>query len=305
MNWKRAAFLAVRILGLTIMMFICIAMASGITGLGSSAEARQEAGQAVLAVLGMCLVNCAVLAYPILRSRWHGLKLIETVFLLFFGIQTFMGQIETLLFADALDIGVARVRSIVLSGALTALLFAPLAVLILGKMRRPETAERPARAPRPRRAAAWRVVLLPVIYVCLYFLFGYFIAWQSAEVRELYSGSTELRPFFAHLWGLLQSNPWIFLLQLARGLLWVGLALPMVFMMKGERWETSLALGLLFGLLLTTPLLLPNPYLSTSVRLVHFIETATSTFVYGCLIGWWLRPLLVPRSEPLTAATPA
>jgi len=295
MNWKSLAVLVVRILALTVAMFLSIAIAAGITGLGSSAEARQEAGQAVLALLGMCLINSAVLAYPILRSRWHGLKLMETVFLLFFGIQTFMGQIETLVFADALDIGVAQVRSIVLCGAVTALLFAPLAVLILGKLRRPAMVEALARPPLSQRAAVWRVALLPVIYVCLYFLFGYFVAWQSAEVRELYSGSTELQPFLAHLWGLLRSDPWIFPLQLARGLFWVGLALPVLFMMKGERWETSLALGLLFGLLLTTPLLLPNPYVSATVRTAHFIETSTSTFLYGWLIGWWLRPLLSGR----------
>ena len=57
-------------------------------------------------------------------------------------------------------------------------------------------------------------------------------------------------------------------------------------MMQGRRWETALAVGLLCGVLLTAPLLIPNPYMPAPIRLIHFVETSTSTFLYGWLMGW-------------------
>ena len=156
--------------------------------------------------------------------------------------------------------------------------------LILGKIRtgkEPESKNK--RLNMPWHEWVWRLVLLPVIYVCLYFLFGYFVAWQQPEVHLFYSGSTEIKPFLTHI---LTAPPSIYLLQFFRGLLWIGLALPIIKMMKGKTWEASLAVGLLFGLLLTTQLLLPNPYMPASIRGAHFIETSISTFIYGWLIAW-------------------
>jgi hypothetical protein len=293
MNLKSIVFGLLKIVLLTIAMFLCFTIAASIAGLGATSQPTGEASQFATTLLGVCLVNTLVLAYPILRSRWHGLKLIVAVFLVSFGTETFMSQIETLFFGGAFNIPVNEMRGIILSGVLRALFFSPLAVLILGRIKSHKEQEEPnTRLIMPWRDWAWRLALLPVIYVCLYFLFGYFVAWQSPDVRQLYTGSTDIKPFPEHMLGVVQNTPGIFPFQLLRGLLWIGLALPIIRMMKGRPWETSLAVGLLFGLLLTTQLLLPNPYMPAPVRLAHFIETSTSTFVYGGLIGWlFSRPL--------------
>jgi len=284
---KSVALMVFRLILLIMVMLLSLVMATSIASPGAASQPPEEAGQAAWALLGVSLVNALVLAYPIVRSRWHGLGLIGTVFFVLFGTQTFMSQIETLFFGSAFDISADEMRNIILSGALTALFFSPLAVLTLGKMRRvAEHEEANQRLIMPWHGWAWRLVLLPVIYVCLYFMFGYFVAWQSPEVREFYSGSTALEPFLAHMFGVVQHTSWIFPFQILRGLLWIGLALPIIKMMKGKPWETSLAVGLLLGLLLTTQLLFPNPYMPAPVRLAHFIETSTSTFIYGWLIGW-------------------
>lgn len=299
MKLKSVALMVVRLILLTIAMLLSFVIATGIAYPGGDSQAPEEAGQMAMVLLLVSMVNALILAYPILRSRWSGLKLIATVFLVLFGTQTFMSQIETMFFGSAFDIAADQMRNIILSGALTALFFSPLAVLILGKMRRaPSAASAPSAAVAsvaaeptqrlvfPVQGWAWRLVLLPVAYVCLYFLFGYFVAWQSPDVREFYTGSTAIEPFFTHMLSTLQSTPQIIPFQILRGLIWIGLALPIIKMMKGKSWETSLAVGLLFGLLLTTQLLFPNPYMPAPVRLAHFIETSTSTFVYGWLIGW-------------------
>ena len=85
---------------------------------------------------------------------------------------------------------------------------------------------------------------------------------------------------------VLRDEPGLIPFQLFRGLLWIGLSLPIVRMVQGRRWETPLAIGLLCGLLLTIPMVIPNPYMSAPIRMIHLLETSTSTFLYGCLIGW-------------------
>ena len=287
---KRVTLLIFKIILLTVVMFLCFAIAAGMAGLGTTNQSPEEASQAALALVGVCLINTLVLTYAILRSRWYGLKLIGVVWLIHFGVETFMSQIETLFFGSAFNISTTEMQGIVLSGLLRALFFAPAAVFILGKLKPVEAQEdtNPCLI-MPLRKWVWQLALLPVIYVCLYFLFGYYIAWQSADVRQFYAGSINIKPFFEHMLGIVQDTPHLFLFQAFRGVLWIGLALPIIKMMTGKWWETPLAIGLLFGSLLTVQLLLPNPYMPTSVRLAHFIETSTSTFIYGGAIGWLFR----------------
>jgi len=288
MNIKKFFTTALRLFGICIAMIISFVVAAGIAnpGAASSSQSAEETAQSGMALLVVSIVNALLLAYPISRSRWHGLKLVGAILLVFFGIQTFMSQIETMFFGSAFNISSAEMRSIILSGFLTAVFFSYLAVLIMGKMRKPKEEEAPA-APFEMSTKDWavRLVLLPLAYIVLYFLFGYFVAWQSPDVRELYTGSTAIEPFFTHLANTFKGDASIIPFQFVRGLIWIGLALVILRMMKGGAWEKAITVGLLFGLLITTQLMFPNPYMPAPVRLAHFIETSTSTFIYGVLIG--------------------
>ena len=287
MNLKHIVLMVLRIALLAVVMFLSFVVSAGIAGLGGSGGLSEGSSEGTAALLAVCLADTLVLSYPILRSRWHGRKLAGTVFLVYFGVETFMSQIETLFFGGAFDIPAVQMRGIVLSGALRALIFSPLAVLILGRTR-PDRAQEAAstRPMMPWPSWAWRLALLPAAYICLYFLFGYFTAWQSPDVRQFYTGSTSILPFPQHILGYLRSTPAILPFQWLRGLLWIGLALPIVRMMRGKPWEAPLAVGLLFGCLLTAALWLPNPYMPAPVRWAHFVETSTSTFLYGALVAW-------------------
>lgn len=287
MNIKRMAVYFLRILALPVGMSVSFMVAAAVANPGAAAtQSAQEAAQAGLAVLVVSSINALVLAWPLARARWYGLKLMGACGLLLFGIQTFMSQIETLFFGGAFDISTAQMRSIIVMGLLTALLFAPFAVLVMGKWRAPGGLVEPS----PRLRLSWsgwtgRLLLLPAVYVALYFVFGYFIAWQSPDVRQLYAGSTDILPFGEHLAQTVRTSPALFGFQYVRGLIWIGLAMPVLFLMRGRTGEKSLAIGLLFGLLLTTQLLIPNPYMPSAVRWAHFVETSTSTLLYGWLIG--------------------
>ncbi|WP_148303835.1 hypothetical protein [Prolixibacter bellariivorans] len=59
----------------------------------------------------------------------------------------------------------------------------------------------------------------------------------------------------------------------------------------------SLMVGLLFALLMNAQHLLPNALMVSEVRLAHFIETASSNFVWGFVIVWLLSKSGFTRSS--------
>ncbi len=173
-------------------------------------------------------------------------------------------------------------------GALTAAPFSMLAVLILGKRRPDALSGAPnTRLVMPAGEWAWKLTVIAAAYVILYFTFGYFVAWRNPAVREYYGGVDE-GSFVANMRTVMRHTWWLVPFQVLRAMLWTALALPVVRMMKGQWQETALALGLLFGVLMTAPLLLPNPYMPQAVRMTHMIETGTSNFLFGLLVGWLL-----------------
>jgi len=292
MKLKTALFISLKTIALTIVLFICFVIAGGVVGQQDSAsQAPEQTSTALIALLTVCFLNTVVLAHIILRSRWVGWRLIATTFFVFYGVMTFMSQIESAVFVTRLPSGM--LPRLFLMGALIAAPFSVLAVLILGK-RKADTVntERNARLVMPTKEWAWKLEVIAIAYLILYFTFGYFIAWQNPAVREYYGGSDE-GSFFANMSTVLANTFWLIPFQILRAMLWVAIALPVIRMMKGQWQETALTLGLLFAVLMNAQLLLPNPYMPEAVRMTHLIETASSNFIFGFLIGW----LLAQRHE--------
>ena len=120
----------------------------------------------------------------------------------------------------------------------------------------------------PPKEWAWKLAFVAIVYLLLYFTFGYFIAWRNPAVREYYGGSDE-GSFFTHMSTVVTETSWLIPFQVMRAMLWVAIALPVIRMMKGQWQETALTLGLLFGVLMNTQLLLPN--LLTSLRQLQIV----------------------------------
>lgn len=101
--------------------------------------------------------------------------------------------------------------------------------------------------------------------------------------------------------------PWLAPFQAARGLLWAGLAIPVLRMTRGTFWHAGLAVSLLFAVLMNAQLLLPNEHMPQAVRMVHLVETASSNFILGWWIAWlfWRDPARgrSDRSGPPTRQT--
>ena len=288
----RAAFLiSLKVVALTIIMFACFAGAGAVFGQQGDSQTPEQAGAAAAALLAVCFLNTLVLTPFILRSRLGGFRLMAAVFVVFYGVMTFMSLVEAAVFVTRLPQG--GLPRLFLMGALVAAPFSVLAVMILGKRRAGAVgSESDARRDVSAGEWAWKLALIGIAYLILYITFGYFIAWRDPALREYYGG-VDAGGFFAHMGAVLRDMPWLVPFQLLRAALWVGLALPVTRMMKASRLEIALTVGALFAVLMNAQLLLPNPYMPQGVRMTHLIETATSNFIFGFLIGC----LFAPRRE--------
>jgi hypothetical protein len=226
------------------------------------------------------------LSYLILRSRWQGWMLVGAIFVSMYGISTVASQVESVAFlSNKLPQGM--IRAIFVQGAIAAALFAPLAVLTLGKwraasIRSPKSPAVPPKLP----SILLRLAILVAAFVFLYMFFGYYVAWRNPELQRFYGGP-QLATFWAawsHNW---ISSPWIYALAAFRALLYVGCLYPLVRMLYASRRESALAAAL-FLACWTTVLLLPNPLMPASVARSHFWETLGFSFVFGALAGWLL-----------------
>jgi len=287
---KTAFPIVLKVIVLAIILFICFAVAGGVIGQQGTSPTPGQTGAAG-ALLAVCFLNSLVLTHIILRSRWAGWRLIATVFFVFYGVMTFMSQIESAVFITRLPSGM--LPRLFLMGALIAAPFSVLAVLILGKRKAdPMNTERNTRLVMPTGEWAWKLAVIALAYLIVYFTFGYFIAWRNPGVREYYGGIDE-GGFFAHLGTVLGDTFGLIPFQVLRAMFWAVLAMPVIRMMRGRWPETALAIGLLFAVLMNAQLLLPNPYMPEGVRMTHLIETASSNLIFGLLVGW----LLTQRHE--------
>ena len=77
---KAAVFIAARVIALTIILFICFAVAGGVVGIQRTSQTSEQAGAAALRLLAVCFLEVIVLTHLMLRSRWTGWRLAAAVF---------------------------------------------------------------------------------------------------------------------------------------------------------------------------------------------------------------------------------
>ena len=275
---KKTLALILKLIGLTALFFIFYMAGSALLGTVMVREDPAMQMAALKAVPIVCLVDTLVLALVILRSNWNGWRLMLATSVSYYGVQTVMAQIESAYFGPALGISAAMVRGLFMQSLPVVLIFIPLAVLILGKGRGNADAD-PTAAQRlnmPVLQWAWKLAVIAVVYVILYFLFGYFVAWSNPALSAMYGNGADQQIFaLNHLVPL----------QLGRGILWALFTLPLIRMTKGSPWQIAIIAGLLLALPMNISHVIPNPIMpDPSVRLSHFIETATSNFIFGTLL---------------------
>lgn len=252
------------------------------------------------------LIMTGLLAYTVLRSRDHGWRLVLGLFVVFYGINTLLSQIEALAFpAVSGGLPEGTIAGFFLSGLMVWFPMCLMAVWILGRWR--PSPERAGGGRLQMTAGEWAVklILAIVLYEAVYFLFGYFVAWRTPGLPQFYGG-TDPGTFFGQLGNVMRDTPWLPWLQAGRALIWTGLAVILIRLHRGGRIETSVAVGWTFCLAMTAPMLFPNPIMPPEIARAHTIELFWSNLLFGFLLSLLLlaKPSL-SRSTTSPAGAPA
>ena len=297
-SFKKFPVILLQILGAMLAFVISMIISNMISPLS---PAIMEAGKSAtgflsspMAFLFNALTNAVILVWAARRSSFKGLAMLGQLLVLSFGTQVFMTQIETGYFLSAFPLlhDNFQLYNLILRGLLTSLLFSILVTLICGgftRNARPQS-NFMVTANNTVKHVAW----LPLVYIVLYMLFGYFVAWQVRELRLFYGGPAELNGFFEQ-WGLTaMAKPEFPVFQYFRGILWILCLVPLFMGFTGRRAELVLLSALALALLPTAQLAFANPLMPAAVSLGHFWEVAISTGIYGALCAWFI-PLETKR----------
>jgi hypothetical protein len=273
-----------------VLLTIFLIVLSGVGALFLPAsETALEATGATVPPMGLLLAvfffQALALAIPVLWSRWRGWRLSAALFVIYFGTVTVVTQVESLIYLGDKMPG-DLVAGLFVMGLFVAAVFAPVCVLLLGRWKGGATGEQaPAPAVNLGRWG-WRIAASGLVFLCLYYLFGYYIAWQDPALRAYYGG-TDPGSFLAQMGSVIQSTPWMVPLQYLRGLAYVGLGLLVIYSMRGPWWRPGLALSIVFAVP-ALYLLFPNPLMPDFPRMTHLIETLPYQFLFGWFLAWFL-----------------
>jgi len=252
---------------------------------------------AELALLIMGVLNALLVMALIESSRYRGWKLALGLAFAYYGAVTFIMQIETWYFLSGISVSEALLPRLFIMGLPVALLYIPLAVLLMGKMKADSEPAVHLEAIKPFNYYVFKPVLIALAYVVLYWCAGYFIAWQNPALRAFYGSPGEALPFAVHTVNTLRNEPLLFPFQALRGLLWALFALPVIYGSKWSRWATALLVALFFSIPQNTGHIMANPLMPmASIRMSHMIETVSSTFIFGIIVALLLYRKSV-RSE--------
>lgn len=233
-------------------------------------------------------INATILIWAAQRSSLKGFALAGGLFVLSYLAQIFQTQIETSYFLSAFPLlhGNFEVYRLFLRGAIMSAVFVLLVTLLTdGFSRQPRAATNfTVHAGRFLKAGAW----LGAAYLALYLLFGYYVAWQSQELRVFYEGPAELNSFADQILTTLMSKPEMPFFQYARGILWIVCLIPLFKGFTGGRVELIAFSALALALLPTAQLAFANPLMPAAVSLSHFWETSISTGLFGALCAWFV-----------------
>lgn len=231
---------------------------------------------------GSWLVLASTLVWFGRRSAWTGWRRAAGLAILLFGISNFNSIIEARFFGL---VSARQLYAILTMSALSAALFA----LALAPLLRRTPALQGSQPDWVLRFTAGRLAVGAFAYLFIYFAAGLLVL---PFVEGFYLQRPMPSPFHV-----------IAMQLLIRGPVFVALIALLVRMSGAARAETALmsgaALSLLGGV---ATLMVPNSFIPDAPRWAHFVEVATSNFLYGCFLGWLLT-VRTAVSEAAAGAT--
>ncbi len=208
-----------------------------------------------------------VLAYAAVRSRWGGTQLVCAVFVAYFGLHTFLPQMEArLLLAEHITPAASAV--ITAHGFLVGLVFSLLLLPISGSIRASVVLEESPRLHMATRQWVLRVLLCVGAWLVLK-------AGGALALGSAYEISDGL--------GILHWSG----IRVLECLLLLVFALPLVKMLEGGRLEACLFTALcMAALAAVAPILVAQTYVPISHGVSRMAEMGLTDFLYGALVGF-------------------
>ena len=232
-------------IGLLLFAFLVIYIGAAVFFIKGLPETPADPGPipAPFDILIFAAGHVLVLAWIIARSNWRGWKLVLALAFTYYGSITIMSQMETWYFMSNINVGPETLRGLFLAGLPPALVFIPLAVLVLGKWKKAAGTQLASGLPAmPAKQWAWKLTLVAIVYMALYFSAGYYIAWQNPNLVAFYGG-VDAGSFWAQMRINLETNPDILQFQFMRGVLWALFALPVIVDVPGSSPGSGLTGG--------------------------------------------------------------
>jgi len=224
---------------------------------------------------------CFTIYYIIRHTLYHGKKLFFYLLLVMFFALWFISQIEVLLFSRSFPVLTRKdTLLIMLSGLFPLLAVIPLLIKFFqNKNTVPEKFIFNWKSLLPK------LFLVGIIYWCIYWIFGYFVAWQFEELRIFHSGSAEKLGFFQQVFAGNHPYPVVLmhLFSFARGILFGVFIIPLKIMLTNKKaFIISVCLVYLCSAIM---LIIPNVLFPDTVRYIHLLEMTSSMLLFGIITG--------------------
>ncbi|MFO7680890.1 MAG: hypothetical protein R6X34_12640 [Chloroflexota bacterium] len=248
------------------------------------------------ALLGMAVIDTAVMALLLSRLQGAGWRLATAVFLLFFGLKTALVAVEAVYLPDVLPPEI--VAPLLVNGLITAVLFSLAAVWLNGRW---AAGEPITLAPWPFSVIGWigRLAAAGFLWMVLFVAIGLLVFRPVAQALDADTA-------VAYLAAFQPENPLLILLfQMARGALWALLALPALALLPGATWQRGLLLGIVFAGWMSSGLLLPNDLLPATIWPAHLVEVVVENLLFGLALAWLFRArATLPANKPRLTIRP-
>jgi hypothetical protein len=193
------------------------------------------------------------------------------VFVLFF-VNSFMMQIETLLFSGAFPVLTKLDIILIMITSIFPLLATTPLIIKFFQNKEAVAGENDI----DKKSLIIKLGIIGIVYPCLYYLFGYFV------VMRLFFDAAQ--PFYAEtIAGITGVNFSFFPIQIIRGILFGIFVLPLKSMFDNK---TTFIASVCFVYLCTAvQLIVPNSLMPDLVRLAHLIEISSSMLLFGIIVG--------------------
>lgn len=271
-----------KILLISLIHLIVISVVNGMLPYsGNYKDLLMSSPQAFSSLLTVWLIGLWNAVLIFLGARYSGFQRLKTWLLLsayLFLLQPFMTQTETWFFSGSFEVLKKTDILLIMAGQLVAILLSVLSGVYLFK---PVSKKNDVQGSISHLIP--KLLLIGLLYMIIYMLFGYFVAWQFEALRIFYSGSPIKASFLQVMLDNIHNTPWIFPFQIMRGLFF-GLINYLLYKILVPNTRIYVIGTLISNISLGLMLLIPNPLFPDTVRIAHFYEVTSSMILFSMLM---------------------